>query len=79
MPDLKDRAAYVRGEVRNKWAHQAEMDAAFFKMQMDAVTDLVAGMARVRLEKALWDKAPMHQTRDAESDEGWVKVDQMMA
>lgn len=42
--DIREYATEVRGNVRNKWAHQADMSSALFREGTDHVMKLVGAM-----------------------------------
>ena len=53
-PQLEVHAEFRLSQVRNSWAHQADMDAALFQTYTNGINQLVAGMNSQRLLE--WDK-----------------------
>ena len=60
-PQLKTDAEFVRREVRNKWAHQCDMDATLFQEYTNRINQLVAGMTSQR--DAQWEQVELMITQ----------------
>ena len=56
-PQLQVRAKFVRREVRNKWAHQCDLDAMLFQEYTNGINRFVAGMTSHR--DAQWEQVDL--------------------